>query len=240
LIRTVRSLLAAVLVTLAVVASASVAAAAQQEASGLHNARYCEIIEIKGALPDVVATVWNTIKLNRCPAAQWNSFDAGALARELGDLAVILNGPRHFLMDSATAATGPVRSFHGLAARNVASIHIRTAAELVQTPYTERTINRHNTWSWNRGRRIFELVAPGGARYLMQSYSQIRDPKLKIGQLRSLGGRLALPPGWRYRTRQLQHDLILRASGKATIIQDDLLNTYQREPRKAPVPQPSR
>jgi hypothetical protein len=66
----------------------------------------------------------------------------------------------------------------------------------------------------------------------MQSYSQIRDPELEIGDLRSLGGRLDLPRGWVYRSRVLKRDLTLRAQGSATIIQDDLTNTYQRVPRK--------
>ena len=52
-----------------------------RRASGLHDARYCEIIELKGAPPRARAVVWNSIKLNRCPAAQWNALDAGALAK---------------------------------------------------------------------------------------------------------------------------------------------------------------
>ena len=35
----------------------------------------------------------------------------------------------------------------------------------------------------------------------MQAYSQIVDRTQKIGDLRTLGRRLDLPPGWRYRTR---------------------------------------
>jgi hypothetical protein len=211
-------------------AAASIAAAPASAATlgGLHDARYCEIIELKGALPDATATVWNTIGLNRCPAAWWRAFDAGELARELGDTLVVLNGPRHFLMDSVTASPGVVRSFHGERLRRVATIPIRTAAELAQTPYTDRTIERHNTWHWRRGRVVYELVAPGGDVYVMQSYSQIRDPSLSIGKLRSLGRRLDPPPGWRYRTRRLRHDLSVAAiGGRATIVQDELQNTYQ-------------
>jgi hypothetical protein len=140
---------------------------------------------------------------------------------------VVLNGPRHFLMDSATAATGRVRSFRGLRMRRVATIPIRNAADLVQTPYTDRTIARTNTWRWRNGRTVFELVAPGGDTYVMQSYAQIKDPKLTIGKLDSLGRRLALPPGWRYRTRALRRPLVLTARGKATVLQDELQNTYQ-------------
>ena len=42
--------------------------------------------------------------------------------------------------------------------------------------------------------------------------------------------RLKLPPGWSYRSRILDQDLVASASGEATIIQDDLQNTYQRLP----------
>jgi hypothetical protein len=74
---------------------------------------------------------------------------------------------------------------------------------------------------------VYELVAPGGDTYVMQSYSQIRDPQLSIGQLRSLGGRIDPPPGWGYRVRRLRRDLDVGANGKATIVQDELQNTYQ-------------
>jgi hypothetical protein len=209
------------------VAPAALASAPMRQLSGLHDARYCEIIELKGAPPSATATVWNTIGLNKCPEAQWRAFNAVGLARELGDTFVVLNGPRYFLMDSVSAATGGVRAFHGLRARKAATIAIRTAADLNQTPYRDRTISRTNTWRWNKGRTVFELVAPGGDVYVMQSYAQIKDPTLTLTQLGSLGRRLKLPSGWRYRARKLDRELVLTAAGSATIIQDELQNTYQ-------------
>jgi hypothetical protein len=216
----------------AVLAAVSAAAAFASPASaasldGLHDARYCEIIELKGTPPNASATVWNTIGLNKCPAAWWNAFDAGELAQELGDTLVVLNGPRHFLMDSVTASSGRIRSFHGQRLRKVAAIPIRTAADLARAPYTDRVIERDNTWRWQRGRRVYELVAPGGDVYVMQAYARILDPSLTIGKLRTLGRRLDLPAGWRYRTRRLPHGLALGANGTATIVQDELQNTYQ-------------
>jgi hypothetical protein len=216
---------------LAIVVGAALATAAPAGAatlSGIHDARYCEIIALKGTPPKASATVWNTIGLNRCPAAQWNAFDAGSLATELGAGAVILNGPRHFLMDSVTAQPGRVRSFHGMRLRRVATIPIRSAADLARTPYTDRTVRRDNVWLWKPGRLVYELVAPGGDVYVMQAYSQIVDPKLRIGRLRTLGRRLELPGGWRYRVRRLHHRLAIGVKGgAATIIQDELQNTYQ-------------
>jgi hypothetical protein len=224
------------------VAAASLVAAAapakQRQAVHLHDARYCEILELRGTPPNAKVTVWNTIGLNKCPDAKWRSFDAAALARERGDTFVVLNGPRHFLMDSASAATGGLHSFHGLRMRKVATIAIHSAAELAQTPYTDRTVTRTNTWRWRSGRTVFELVAPGGDTYVMQSYAQIKDPKLTLAKLPRLGSRLNLPPGWRYRARKLKRPLVLGAKGSATILQDELQDTYQlatttrRGPRK--------
>jgi hypothetical protein len=214
---------------LATTAGSGPASAAQRQASGLHDARYCEIIELKGLPPRATATVWNTIGQNRCPPSWWRALDAGALARGLGDTLVVLNGPRHFLMDSASAQTGGVRSFHGQRLTRVATIPIHTAADLIQTPYTDRTIARTNTWRWNRGRVVFELVAPGGDVYVMQSYAQIKDPTLTLAKLGALGRRLKLPTGWRYRSRRLTRDLVLSARGGATVLQDELQDTYQLE-----------
>jgi hypothetical protein len=227
-----RALLALVAAAgLAVGVAAAAPASPPRTADDLHDARYCEILVLEGAIPDARVTVWNTIGLNQCPEQWWDSLDAATLADQLGAGLVVLNGPRHFLIDEASGRTGEVRSFAGQRLRRVATIPIQSAADLVQTPYAERTIERRNTWTWAEGRRVYKLVAPDGTRYVMQAYSQIRDPELAIGDLRSIGDRLELPLGWRYRSHRLREDLVLRARGEATIVQDELLNTYQRLPR---------
>lgn len=211
---------------------AGASASPPRSAEDLHDARYCEILVLEGSIPEARVTVWNTIGLNDCPEPWWESLDAAALADQLGAGLVLLNGPRHWLMDEARGRTGEVRRFAGERLRKVATIPITSAAELAQVPYTERTIERHNTWTWSAGRRVYKLLAPDGTRYVMQAYSQIRDPELAIGDLAALGERLELPLGWRYRSHRLRKDLVLRARGEATIVQDELLNTYQRLPRR--------
>jgi hypothetical protein len=229
---------AAVAALAAAGALAAPAAAAAPTLRGLHDSRYCEILELKGTPPDAAVTIWNTVGLNACPAAKWH-FDAAALAKELGDTAVVLNGPRHWVFDSVTGRVGGTRSFHGLRMRKVGRLPIHSAADLERTPYTDRTVVRHNVWRWRAGRTVYELVAPGGDVYVMQSYAQIVDPGLRLSQLRRLGRRLALPDGWRYRIRTLERPLALGADGTATVIQDELQNTYQlrkavrRGPRRA-------
>ncbi len=186
--------------------------------AGLHDLP----AEPLGSAVDPVA-----IGLNRCPAAQWNAFNGPALAKEPGDTLVVLNGPRHFLMDSASAVVGGRHTFHGLRMTRVATIAIHRADELVQAPYTDRVVTRTNTWRRNAGRTVYELIAPGGDTYVMQSYAQITDRTRTLGRLSSLGHTLRLPAGWRYRTWTLGRPLVLSATGSATIIQDNLQDTYQ-------------
>jgi hypothetical protein len=61
----------------------------------------------------------------------------------------------------------------------------------------------------------------------MQAYSLIVDPNLTYDSLGSLGSKLKLPPGWKFRVKVLDEDLTIRAvNGIAHIMQDDLENTY--------------
>jgi hypothetical protein len=64
-------------------------------------------------------------------------------------------------------------------------------------------------------------------RYVTQSFSQIFDPEQTRSDLRTLGSPLELPKGWSFHTLELEKPLVLKAKGFATIIQDDLTNTYQ-------------
>ena len=72
------------------------------------------------------------------------------------------------------------------------------------------------------------LVAPRGERYAMQAYAQIVDKTLDYDELPKLGERLKLPHDWRYEVMTPRTDIVLGAKGEATVIQDDLENTYQK------------
>ena len=122
--RGARALLALLVTAAAVTTATAAPAAPPRTADDLHDARYCEILVLEGAIPDARVTVWNTIGLNRCPEQWWDALDAATLADELGAGLVVLNGPRHFLMDEASGRTGQVRSFAGVRLRRVATIPI--------------------------------------------------------------------------------------------------------------------
>ncbi len=197
---------------------------------GLRDVRYCEVLLLRTEAGEYTAEVWNTLGENDCPQDQWEALDATAIATEREATAAILNGPRYWVLDSITSdirEDAPETTFGELGMFQAAVIDF--GEELPsQTPYTERSIVRETVFGFEEGGEVYELVSPDGAVYVMQSYSQIKDPTLTIDDLASLGDRLELPEGWTFRVTPLATDLeILSSDGVATVIQDELQNTYQ-------------
>jgi haloalkane dehalogenase len=203
--------------------------AGMTEKSNLRNVRYCEVFVISGGLMSVKAAVYNTLGLNDCPAATWASLNVDKLKTELHARKVILNGPRYFIMDrNALQAPGATQNFGGLEARFVTNLEIHPGTEN-RVPYTENTVERQSQYVYEEGKNVYELFAPDGRSFIMQSYSQEVDKNLNEEGLLTLDKRLKLPKGWQYRVRKLENDLVVRNGGTtAHVLQDELKNTYQR------------
>jgi hypothetical protein len=210
-------------------ASAQTSDPAKHMIEGVRNVRYCELIPVVRRGLHLTATVYNTLGLNDCPAAVWDKITEAAMRKRFGALKVVLNGPRHFVMDAITAegdtAAGKTVEAGGLSLTARATIDVGLF-DLRPKPYRERTIARETRYVFKAGKPVFLLVRPDGARYA--SYAQIIDKSLSYADLPALGGRLKLPTGWRYETMTPDADLVLGAQGKATVVQDDLDNTYQK------------
>jgi hypothetical protein len=199
----------------------------------LHGARYGEVLLVRGRLNRIEATVYNTLGLNDCPDDLWRALDAEAIEKAHRARAAILNGPRYFLMDSIAIADpgGEIVTFGELQMRPLATVRLSLAdlrGGFDRRPYTERAIRRSTVYGYDQGREVYELVAPDGTSYVMQSFSLAVDPTLTEADLPALGARLQLPAGWDYRVRQLAREWSLRVDGEARVVQDDLENTYQR------------
>jgi haloalkane dehalogenase len=197
------------------------------EETNLRNVRYCEILVANRHGRSAIASVYNTLGLNDCPETKWAALKADKLKTGLHATTVVLNGPRYFTMGrNALAHPGNVETFDGLDARLLAQIEIKKKQD--RTPYTENTVDRQNRYVYNRGKNAYELRAPGGRVYLMQSHSREIDKTLNEEGLLSLQDRLKLPNGWEYRAGKLEQDLVLRnANGKARVVQDELRNSHQ-------------
>jgi hypothetical protein len=202
----------------------------------LRNVRYCEVITVvrHGLTFDV--DVYNTLGLNFCPAEQWSALNAKTLAKQLKVGFVKLNGPRYWTLDrieaSGASASGETAEFGGIGMVHRATLSTKIWQGTVGDKfYKPNAVKRTTVFHYKAGAPVYELLAPNGDVYMMQSYAQIVDPKLSLGDLPNLGRRLKLPKGWSYRTRTLDADYALVADGTAYVINDDLYNSYQRRPK---------
>jgi haloalkane dehalogenase len=208
-------------------AQSTAAPAGMKERTDLRNVRYCEVLVATRHGMSATAAVYNTLGLNDCPADKWAALNPNKLKKELKATAIILNGPRYFIMDrNALRNPGDVKSFDGLEARLLAQLEIKSKQK--RTPYTENIVDRENRYVYERGKNVYELVSPENHIYIMQSFSQEIDKSLNEQGLETLATRLKLPKGWQYRVRRIDDDLVIRNFGtQAHVIQDDLQNSYQ-------------
>lgn len=205
-----------------------------KEVSKLRNQRYCEVLYGKRHFFNLEVKVFNTQGLNNCPQEQWKVLTKESIAKTYDASFVLLNGPRFWTMDEIGAAGSTVNnvkeSFGGIEMNLRATVTLGLMKQLIGTKqYSSNEITRTTNFIYRAGKPVYELTSPAGEVYVMQSYSQIVNPSLNMKDLSSLDQQLKLPTGWKYKTRLLQQDLSLVANGVAYVIQDNLMNSYQRQ-----------
>ncbi len=206
---------------------------AQSVSGELRDVRYCEVIPVTRKGRTLTAWVYNTLGLNDCPAAEWDALTEDAVNEAYGSVAAKLNGPRYWVIDrlvgSGSTAAGGRFNFGGIEMELRAQLETKLREGTVgEEFYAPNEVQRDTVYTYRAGRPVFELTAPDGHVYVMQSYARIKDKSLTIDDLASLGGRLSLPEGWTYSTRTLAEDLELASGGLAYVVNDDLYNAYQR------------
>lgn len=204
--------------------------------SGLRNQRYCEVLYGNRSFLTLELKVFSTEGLNECPEDAWKLVTDKTITNAHPTSFVRLNGPRYWTIDGiqATGATvNHVReSFGGIEMNLRATINVGLLEQLRQMIgsnfYHATPVTRTTKWIYKAGSPVYELISPSGEQYVMQSYAQIVNPKLSMSDLLSLEQQLQLPKGWTYQTRVLTEDLNVVADGTAYVLQDNLLNSYQR------------
>jgi hypothetical protein len=203
--------------------------ASQRLITDMRGVRYGEVLAVYARDHGFEAEVYGTQMLNDCPQDLWDTLDAAVLADELGAVAVKLNGPRYWMLDGLGQKVAPIdpvfAEFNGLTTRRIAVVPLGDTPGT--TPYSTVHVDRGAMFFFDAGKPVHELVDPDGSAYVMQAYCVGVDPTLTADELADLGGRLALPDGWSYRTRILDAELVVDTTGSlATVIQDELENTY--------------
>lgn len=196
----------------------------------LSGKRYGEVLLVEITESGPQATVYNSFPLNDCPAELWSKLDPQALATENGAAAVLLNGPRYWLMnDIEKQAQGPreTKTFGGIEMIKQATVQLTS---MNPAPYLANEVSRNTVFVFNAGEEIYELVDPDGHRWVMQTWSQVADPNLSRADLPGLAGRLDVPAGWTYGPRVLTETLRVDTTTRpAQVLQDNLTNSYSLE-----------
>jgi hypothetical protein len=195
----------------------------------VRGGRYGEIFVVRAENDDLVAEVYNSYTLNDCPADQWGKLDLAAIATSEGALVAVANGPRYWLVDTIEKLGPPspdVHDFGGILMARAATLNLG-AAGVDPSPYRERRVARAAMFVFAAESEVYELTNPDGAVYVMQSWCTAVDPHLAESDLASLGDRLSLPQGWRYRNRQLDAPLhVMTRIDDAVVLQDEFRNSY--------------
>jgi hypothetical protein len=205
--------------------------------SNLRNQRYCEVLYGDRSFLTLVVKVFSTQGLNDCPEDAWKSITEKSIADAYKASFVRLNGPRHWMIDGLQASGDTVNHdrvrFGGIEMNLRATIRVGLLQQFQllwgDPSYQAITVQRNTTWVYKAGLPVYELISPSGDTYVMQSYAQIVNPKLSMADLATLEQQLQLPKGWSYRNRLLTEDLNLVANGTAYVLQDSLMNSYQRK-----------
>ena len=208
------------------------AEATRNRVDGLRGVRYGEILLVRHDDGSFSAEVWNTLGFNDCPPEEFAALDASDIAAERGALIAMKNGPRHWVLDAIEAsmrATAPTSKFGTLEMFLAASIDFGSTPPS-PVPYTERRVARDTVFEWAAGTPLHELTSPDGDVYVMQALALYVDPTQTLDSIATLGDRLELPDGWTFATRVSDRPLRLLSAddGVATVLQDELANTYQR------------
>jgi hypothetical protein len=199
----------------------------------MRGLRYCEVLLLNLTEAGLHAEVYNTYPLNECLDDVWRGLDGGAIAQAEAVPFALLNGPRFWLMDSVERLDdGSVikKTFSGSAGdmdmNRYAVVAIGTP-DTIGRAYSPQSVDRKSRFSFLAGSEIYVLTDSAGQRYVMQSWSQQRDPSLSGEDLAGLGSRLDLPDGWTFSVETLDSDLVVDSTGApAQVFQDELMNTY--------------
>ena len=182
--------------------------------------RYAELAIVG---PEFVS-FYNSIGLSEAPPELWDALDADATAKKLDVSMVIKNGPHWWASDRLTLEFGvDVLEVGGIGFRFASniSVEILKAGGLAAGKYYDPVeAAKRGTLVYAAGKPVYELAAPDGATYVMQSSNT------EIDGFETLGERLTLPDGWGYRARTLDDDLTYVMDGKVPTVMDDLRNVY--------------
>lgn len=218
------------------------AGAQTKRVDGLRQVRFIELYLAgrDAATGKLVAACYNSMlngadipaSRDTAPQALVQALDLARLAKEYGVLQVALNGPKLWQPDWLEVEVGTQRNFGGIAAAWVAQLNLGDKGGIGENaPYQPMTIARKSSLGWNKGSTVLLLDDAAGNTWVMKGFQQGISPTYTYQEFLAAGASQfkKLPPGWTFRSKILEQDLIeIPEGGVATIMPDEFFNIYDK------------
>ena len=208
-----------------------------------HKVRFAEIFLAgrEAKTGKLVAACYNTsLKPNGVPASKdtapqaWvEGLDFDKIKNEFGVLGASLNGPKLWMPDWIEVENGVERVFNGVKIPWCAQLDMgdNTGGVSESTPYKPVTIARDSGIGWDKGTTALLLDDAAGNTWIMKGFQVGLKPTYTYEEFVAAGQSQfkQLPPGWKFRFKVLEQDLIERPEGGvATIMSDEFFNVYDK------------
>ena len=209
----------------------------------MHKTRFLEIFlaYTDAKTGKLVAECYNTMftpsgipaSKDTAPQGLAERLDFAKMKTDYGVLGASLNGPKLWLADWTEIDTGVVRDFGGIKAAWVAQLNMgdNTRGVAQATPYKPMSIARKSGLGWNKGTTVLLLDDAEGNTWVMKGFQLGLKPRQTYEQFVAAGAGnfKKLPPGWKFRIKTLDKDLIeVPVNGVATIMSDEFFNVYDK------------
>jgi hypothetical protein len=192
---------------------------------------YNEFLVVYRYFNQIRAGVYNDTGKTYISEKDFAKIDTNAIKKQFGAMTVIKNGPRFWTMDEITGYyNGTPKTIAGYEMNQPGILNLSLTDLKNRSAYSIHKVNRKTTYTFRKGEKVYELVSDKNEVYTMQSGSREIDKSLTIADLDTLGARLKLPKGWSYRVRTLDQDVTYQINGTAYVIQDELNDSYQKNP----------
>jgi hypothetical protein len=209
----------------------------------MHKTRFIEIFlaHRDAKTGKLVAECYNTMfsssgipaSRDTAPQAQVEGLDFTKMKSDLGVIGASLNGPKLLIPDWIEIDMGVERDFNGMKADWVAQLDMGDNAGGVaeSAPYKPMLIARKSGMGWNKGTTVVLLDDTEGNTWIMKGFQLGLKPQHTYEQFVAVGAGnfKKLPPGWKFRIKTLDRDLVeVPVTGVATIMPDEFFNMYDK------------
>jgi hypothetical protein len=210
----------------------------------MHGARYIEIFVVggNGLTGNLIANVYNTtfargvdLKANpdTSPQAYVERVDIEQIKKQFKALGAAINGPKLWMLDWVDIPLGANENLNGMKIPWCATLHLTKTelSDMGKISYKSTTIERKSKIGYNKGTTVFLIDDTDGTTWIMKGFELGMEPRWTYEQFAAdpASHFQELPPGWKYRTKVLDQDLILvPETGIATIMPDEFFNVYDK------------